>query len=41
VVVVVNDKTGRNLPIVVNNNILMNSEIDHRAGRLTTSPETE
>lgn len=34
VTLVINDITGKNLPIVVNNNILHNSEIDHQKGNL-------
>lgn len=37
VTLVINDKTGRNLPIVVNNNILHNSEVDHQSGNLIVS----
>jgi hypothetical protein len=34
VTLVINDKSDKNLPIVVNNNILHNSEVDHQKGNL-------
>ncbi|MCB9769917.1 MAG: right-handed parallel beta-helix repeat-containing protein [Candidatus Omnitrophica bacterium] len=39
VTLVINDKSEKGLPIVVNNNILHNSEIDHQKGILLTSTE--
>lgn len=39
VTLVINDKTERNLPIVVNNNILHNSEIDHQKGNLLSTTD--
>lgn len=37
VVIEVNDKTGANKPIVINNNLMEKSRIDHKAGRLAAS----
>lgn len=38
VTIVVNDKTDKNLPIVVYNNIMSNSTLEHQAGNLRLSP---
>ncbi len=39
IVIEINDQTDLNKPIVVNNNILENSEIEHKQGRLITSSQ--
>ncbi len=40
VVIEVNDKTGADRPIVINNNLMEKSRVEHRAGRLLTNMPT-
>ncbi len=40
VVIEVDDKTGENKPIVINNNLMEQSRVEHKAGRLFTGEAT-